>query len=360
LATTHLEAVKAFVAQDLRMTNAAMEFDLDSLRPVYKLQIGLPGQSFAIDVACRLGIPPTIIQRSRELLGDTGAELQALLDRLQALERQRAGDASEAAQELAAAVASREAAGRLTDALREQAAVLRTQARRIVADIAAEARRRAEAIASELASGGSLREAREAIRHIPQAAERQLEEIPIREVGGEGEPALTGVEPGQRVWIRHLAQAGTVVSGPTGQGLVEVQLPLGKARVRLEGLAPAAPAAAPASGGIGWTAGAGDALGIEINVIGCTVEEAWARVERFVEDAVLGGLQRVRIVHGKGTGRLRRGLTALLKAHPLVAGCHLASFEEGGAGATIVDLGSEDGERVATGREGADRPHRIE
>ncbi|MEK7204215.1 MAG: Smr/MutS family protein, partial [candidate division NC10 bacterium] len=83
-----------------------------------------------------------------------------------------------------------------------------------------------------------------------------------------------------------------------------------------------------------------DQLGAEINVIGCTVEEATVRVQRYLEDATLGGLDRVRIIHGKGTGRLRRGLSEFLKTHPLVAGFHLASFEEGGAGATIVDLGT--------------------
>jgi dsDNA-specific endonuclease/ATPase MutS2 len=93
---------------------------------------------------------------------------------------------------------------------------------------------------------------------------------------------------------------------------------------------------------VAWTAGAGDSLSAEINVIGCTVEEASQRVGRYIEDAVLGGLTRVRIIHGKGTGRLRRGLSALLKEHPLVAGFQLASFEEGGAGATVVDLGTRE------------------
>jgi dsDNA-specific endonuclease/ATPase MutS2 len=98
--------------------------------------------------------------------------------------------------------------------------------------------------------------------------------------------------------------------------------------------------ASPRAGGVTWNAGAGDQLGAEINVIGCTVEEATERVQRYLEDAALGGLDRVRIIHGKGTGRLRRGISEFLKTHPLVAGFHLASFEEGGAGATIVDLGT--------------------
>jgi DNA mismatch repair protein MutS2 len=343
LATTHLDAVKAFVAQDPRMVNAAVEFDLDSLRPLYTLHIGLPGRSYAIEIACRLGIPPTIIQRSRELLGDTGTEVAALLCRLQALERQRAADAAETARERAVASATRQETDRLAGELRHRLTDLRAQARRVVDTIATDARRRAEAIVAEVARGGGIREAREAIRQIPQAAEERLAEESPPEVGGEDEGTLAWVGPGQRVWIRHLAQPGTVVSGATSQGLVEVQLPVGKTRVPLKSLTPASPLAPPSAGGVTWSAGAGDSLGTEINVIGCTVEEAWGRVERYLEDAVLGGLSRVRIIHGKGTGRLRRGLAALLKTHPLVLGCQLASFEEGGAGATIVDLGSREG-----------------
>ncbi len=349
LATTHLDAVKAFVAQDPRMVNAAVEFDLDSLRPLYKLLIGLPGRSYAIDIACRLGIPPTIIQRSRELLGDSGAEVTTLLSRLQTQEQQREIDAAEAARERTAAEAARQAADKLAADLRDQVAAIRAQAKRVVMDIAAEARRRAEAVVAELARGGSIRQAREAIGRISALAETEVAELPVVDVGPTNEIALPRVEPGQRVWVRHLGQIGTVVAEVGAQGLVEVQLPLGKTRVSLASLALAPPEAPRADGGITWRAGAGDLLGEEINVIGCTVDEATGRVQQYLEDAVLGGLSRVRIIHGKGTGRLRRGIAELLKLHPLVTGFHLASIEEGGTGATIVDLGlREPGDSTST------------
>ena len=347
LATTHLDAVKSFVAQDPRMLNAAVEFDLDSLRPLYKLTIGLPGRSFAIDIACRLGLPPTIIQRSRELLGDSGAEVTALLSRLQTQEERRNADAAEAAQERAAAAASRQAAQELAAELREQVTAVRTRAKRLVADITAEARRRAEAVVAELSRGGSIREAREAIRQVAQEVDARLAALPAAELDAANDVAPSAVEPGQRVFVRHLGQTGTVVSGVTSQGVVEVQLRVGKTRVPLEALArvPAtARAEPPSEGGVTWRAGAGDSLGAEINVIGCTVDEATGRVQRYLEDAALGGLAQVRVIHGKGTGRLRRGIAEILKQHPLVAGFHLASFEEGGAGATIVDLGTRQSE----------------
>jgi DNA mismatch repair protein MutS2 len=352
LASTHLDSVKAFVAQDPRMLNAAVEFDLDSLQPLYKLTIGLPGRSFAIDIACRLGIPPTIIQRSRELLGESGAEVIALLSRLQAQGERREADAAEAARERAAAAAARQAAERLAADLRQQVASVRARAKRVVADIAAEARRRAEAAVADLHRGASIREAREAIRQVARLADARLADLPGADTAPAVEPPSgAGLEPGQRVLVRHLGQTGTVVSAVTAQGLVEVQLPVGKTRVPVERLeaAPAAPAGPGAEGGVTWKAGAGDSLGAEINVIGCSLDEATARVQRYLEDAALGGLTRVRIIHGKGTGRLRRGIAELLKTHPLVAGFRLASFEEGGAGATVVELGAKDAGDSASG-----------
>jgi DNA mismatch repair protein MutS2 len=343
LATTHLDAVKAFVAQDPRMVNAAVEFDLDSLQPLYTLSIGFPGRSFAIDIACRLGIPPTIIQRSRELLGDSGVEVTALLSRLQTQEQRRDADAAEAARERAAAAASRHAAEELVAELREQVAAVQGRTKRLVADIAAEARRRAEAVVADLSRGGSIRQAREAIRQVAQEADLRLAELPGSDAAPASDTAPSAVKPGQRVFVRHLGQTGTVVSDATPQGMVEVQLRVGKTRVPLDALAPVPTTLALAepsvAAGVTWTAGAGDSLGSEINVIGCTVDEAAGRVQRYLEDAALGGLSHVRIIHGKGTGRLRRGIGELLKTHPLVAGFHLASFDEGGAGATIVDLG---------------------
>ena len=353
LATTHLGAIKAFVAQDPRMMNAAVEFDLDSLRPLYTLSIGLPGRSFAIDIACRLGLPPIIIQRSRELLGDSGAEVTALLSRLQIQERQRDAEAAAAAQDRAAAAAARQVAERLAADLRGQVAAVRGQAKRLVTQIATEARRRAEAIFAEVSHGASIQQAREAIGQLAQEANARLAELPSTEPSPPGHVDPSSVKPGQRVLVRHLDQTGRVLSEPTSQGVVEIQLRVGKTRVPVDALAPV-PTPAPASsglsepaamGGVTWRAGAGDSLAAEINVIGCTVDEATNRVQRYVEDAALGGLTQVRIIHGKGTGRLRRGIAEFLKTHPLVAGFHLASFEEGGAGATIVDLGRrEDGE----------------
>jgi DNA mismatch repair protein MutS2 len=339
VATTHLDGIKAFVAQDARMQNGAVEFDLDRMQPLYKLHIGFPGRSFAIDVASRLGIPPSIVQRAREFVGDSAAGVAALLDRLHALEARRTDDATKAAEERAGAVSARMEAEGLSRELSAQLATLRSRAVRVVSDIAAEARRRVEAVVADLKHGRSIQEVRQAIARLGDLPEAALIGLTTAPSIDKADAPLEKLEPGQPVRVRHLGQVGTVLSDANAQGLVEVQLPVGKIRVPLTALSPAGPATPRREVPVSWTAGAGDSLSAEINVIGCTVEEAAQRVGRYLEDAMLGGLTRVRIIHGKGTGRLRRGISVLLKEHALVAGFQLASFDEGGAGATVVDLG---------------------
>jgi len=342
LATTHLDGLKLFVAQDDRMLNGAVEFDLDRLRPAYRLQVGLPGRSFALEIASRLGIAPATIARARQLAGDSSAGVAALLDRLRALEQERA-----------AAAESRAAAERLLGELGARRESLQGRADRLVAEIAADARRQAEAAVAALKQGQSIQAARRAIARIPLVAEERLKDLPALAAPGGEQASLPVVEPGQRVWLRHLGQTGTVLSVPSPDGPVEVQVSLGRVRVPLEKLFPASPAtAARREAVITWHAGAGEDLRPEINVIGCTVEEAEAQVSRYLDDAALGGLSRVRIIHGKGTGRLRRGLAAFLQTHPLVAGFQLASFDEGGAGATVVELGARPSQ-PGTGSESA-------
>ncbi|MBP1779826.1 MAG: putative MutS2 protein [candidate division NC10 bacterium] len=218
----------------------------------------------------------------------------------------------------------------------------------MVGKVAAEARRRVEALVADLRHGRSVQETRSAVGKLAEIPDTALAglatALPTEDV--DGPPPR--IEPGQQVRVRHLGQVGTVLSEENAQGMVEVQLPVGKTRVPVGALSSAGPALPRREAPVTWTAGAGDSLSVEINVIGCTVEEAAERVGRYLDDALLGGLTRVRIIHGKGTGRLRRGVSALLKEHPLVAGFQLASFEEGGAGATVVDLGPrETGESLS-------------
>ncbi len=348
VATTHLEAIKAFAASHAGVTNGSVEFDLDTLRPLYRLSIGLPGRSFAVEIAARLGLPNSIVRRAQALPGEGRQHLRTYLDRLQ----QAAADLDAARQAVAVAgEQARQARAQWESrarSLAEEADRYRQQAQHAIRQILSEGRRRIEAAIENLREQAS--HGRPAV--FPSAA-RAAEAV------GAGLPALPDppvddladppavllpppdFAPGRRVIVRDLGQQGTILEPPSADGKVLVQVGVGKLRIAAAGLAAAGEAPGGAGDGHPATLARPEApaIGPEINVLGCTGEEACARVERYLDDAFLAGLTRVRIVHGKkGTGALRKAVADLLKTHPLVEGFTLADQSEGGSGATVVTL----------------------
>ncbi|HYB72910.1 MAG TPA: Smr/MutS family protein, partial [Candidatus Sulfotelmatobacter sp.] len=349
VATTHLEAIKAFAASHHGVANGSVDFDLDTLRPLYRLTIGLPGKSFALEIAARLGLPGPVVRRAQAILGEGRPHLRAYLERLH-----EAAEELEAARRSAAAEAE-EARGaraeweRRARSVAEEADRYRQEAQQAIREILAEGRRRIGAAVAEL-RGRTARATPDVIPSAPKAAEALvagLPALPEPPADAPVDPHAPGLAPeelvpGRRVVVPHLrSQHGTILEPPTPEGKVLVQLGVGRVWVAASGLA-AAPGEAPRRAAEGPPATVArpeaPAAGTEINLLGCTAEDACARVERFIDDAFLSGLARVRIVHGKGTGALRRAVADLLKVHPLVEGFVLADQSEGGSGATVVTL----------------------
>lgn len=337
LATTHLDAVKAYAASHPRMKNACVLFDLDSLKPLYKLSSGFAGQSYAVEIAARLGLPDPLVQRSRQLLGERGAGIPALLDALrreqERLEAERVALTGE--REEAARLKARYAQG--LERLKAEAAHLTARASRELNEIVARARKEAERLVAELRlQGGSreaIKEAREGLEVLKTPP--SLPSITEEESVGEDQP----ISPGQWVWVKHLSQKGLVLEGSGPQGMVEVQLPIGRVKLPSQALV-LVEGDKRSFQPPPFFAGSKEALSPEITLIGFSSEEAVKAAERYLDDAFLAGLRRVRIIHGKGTGALRKAVEEVLKCHPLVESFHLADFNEGGAGATIVELAS--------------------
>ena len=149
------------------------------------------------------------------------------------------------------------------------------------------------------------------------------------------------LEKGQRVRVKTLRQEGMVLGKADESGIVEVQIKMGKLRLPQEELELTARASEPLSSPIFFhrvPEGEGSQIRAELNLIGKRREEAIATAEKYLDEVGLAGLKEVRIIHGKGTGILRKGIEEMLRAHPWVEGFHLASFNEGGTGATVVRL----------------------
>ena len=340
MVTTHHSRLKAYAAETAEAVNAAMEFDEATLEPTYRLLVGLPGKSSALDIAARLGLEPGIVQKARSLLHPADAEAAALVaglhqqrtemeHNLKALEIEKQ-ELEKHAEQLERQFQQdrraklRELDSRLDDTLRQYAKTWEQsleELRRQAAPVKVVTR-------GERKATGLVREARE------EWNTRVLEAL------GEAAPAPqepTVVRPmavGDRVQLMGVSTPGTVTALLEG-GLVEVSVGRLKMRVGKEEVRPLMPGGAPDPT---VATSRSEEVPEEFNVIGNTAEEARERVDKYLDQAFLGGRSRVRIIHGHGKGILRRTLHEMFSQHPHVEKFYLAPPQEGGGGATIVEL----------------------
>ena len=361
IATTHDDALKSYAATTAGVATAAFGFNPDTYAPTYRLVYGAPGRSLAFEVAERLGMPDGIVADARARRSGRESQLAAHLARvdaeLAALERERhavAADREALKQERGgllareSRLAEREAVlkKRFDDKLGERLREARAEVDAVVAKLRSQADalsrkadKRARAAGPVLTTGevGSLRvEARQALDAIGGATDDAATPE------AQGEPLEGAPAPGTRVFVTTFGTVG-IVKAIAGK-LVEVEVRGKRMRVPMAALRQpgretdrARPADAPRRPRPGGTP-ADDARPAELMVIGVTVDEAIDRAEKFLDDALLSDAKRLRVVHGHGTGRLREALTKYFREHPLVASVERAPDNEGGGGATIVEL----------------------
>jgi len=361
VATTHYSELKAFAHATPRIENASVEFDLATLAPTYRLLVGVPGQSNALAIASRLGLPADIVERARSLLSPEAIETEALLGEIQR-ERVQAEAATREARRQA------EEAGRLRNRLRDELRqterarqeVLR-RAREESEQLLAELRREAERRLAELArvganpTRGRAAEAVEAVEAVerlrPLPAPRPTE-IELDPEPGDSGPAEIRV--GAEVIVPRLGVPGRVLS-VAANGDAELEVRGMRVRVRAEELTEARSAnradrAGDGGAGREWeravheppllTRGpaAPTAPPIQLDLRGLRRDEAADTLDRYLNDAYLAGLPAVRVVHGKGSGAVRAAVREQLGGHPLVKTFAPADPRQGGDGATEVAL----------------------
>jgi DNA mismatch repair protein MutS2 len=339
IATTHQGSLKVFAHETPGVANGAMEFDQQSLTPTYRFRAGIPGSSYALAMASRMGFPATIMERSREILGSKHAKLDALITELEA-------SAQAARKELEEATAEK---GRLSVLVREY----EEKVGKLSADIR-ELKRKAVEEAGALVSRAnaliekSIREIKErnADRDTVRGIRSGVEDL-RRELAAAGDdvapppPAEGGpVAAGMSVSIGQGSDVGEVASISSDGKSAVVVFGVVRMRVPLTDLRPARtrPVARPV-GVSGFEKPA--EVHQELDLRGMTGEEALPLVDKFIDDAVLAGLHRIDIIHGKGTGALRKKVTDFLATHPRVTSFRLGEWNEGGAGVTVVQLAEE-------------------
>lgn len=333
--TTHLGELKAFAHAQPRFMNASMQFDLQTLKPTYKVLMGIPGASYAFIIASRLGMPMDVIKEAEQMRASSMADLERALRKVEE-ERQRLSE------ELALVKRQRQELQELMKCYEEELHRLEGERNRILK----EAREQALSIVerSENEVEAILKEMRKQVREsvVTERLRKRLVELKgeLAPTAGDATKAAHMPKVGELVFMPKTRAHGVVVDvkGDAGRVLVDVDgvrmwIPLDEVQVgrsEVEGGQPIAAAAMMVRKML--------SVPKELNIIGKTVEEALPLVDKFLDDAFLAGHEVVRIVHGKGSGRLRQAVHDLLKAHVHVESFEPAPPNEGGMGATIVKL----------------------
>lgn len=347
-ATTHYSELKEYAGSREGVTNAGCEFNIETLKPTYRLIIGAPGRSNAFAISERLGLSKSIIERAERFISSENRRLEetiASLDSKRAeLEKMKAELSSERAEFERYEKERREYINELsekayrdTQNLREQAARM-TESARASATFVFDKLERLQRQEEGKRTRASLEEAREEVRRNLRAAEGSLISVKREENAeyAESRPLKTGDE----VMILSVNRLGTVIkpADKDGQvtvraGIITMKTDIGN--LRLNESAGAKPK--PKKGAIGKTL-AGNTFKAEIDLRGMTGDEAWFAVDKYIDDAFLAGVNSVTLIHGKGTGALRQALWSMLKKEKRVASFRAGNYGEGDYGVTVIEL----------------------
>lgn len=341
VATSHYSAVKALAHVEESMQNASVEFDVERLEPTYVLSIGMPGTSHALQIAGRLGLNPAIAAEAQVRFSPTEQAVDALMVSLREETEQLKTEREHLAEDRTALEAQRDALAarvrEMEEAITEQRIAAWNQATQEAGDLLQQIDalvRQAKTLAAPIDTNRKLLE-----HAATQAREREREmRSQARAVRQVPEPQSLAV--GDTVRVRGWEIAGQVLATPDGRGLVAMQVGQIKTRVHLgEITSVEAPEPGPAPDARHRDiAPAAPVVPVEIDIRGNRAEESIGAVDRYLDQALHGGLKSVRIIHGKGTGALRAAVHDMLRGHPLVRRYRTAPASEGGDGATVVEL----------------------
>ncbi len=345
VATTHYSELKEFALTKNGVENASVEFDVETLSPTYKLLIGVPGKSNALEISRRLGLREDIIEKSKGFINKEDIEFEEIISNIE-------GNRKSAEKERDEAVRLRLSVQKLKEDYENKLEKLENQrdkglraakeeARRILKD----AKREADEIIKELRDISNVVE-RERNKKIEEMRKKLKTDIDKLE-----DPLFTNVEnittkppkklkQGDSVKILSLNQEGTVVTEPDNNGDLTVQAGIMKVNVNIKNLR----LIKNSKKDVNKTSvgrilkSKTKSIKTEIDLRGDNLEEARVKLDKYLDDAYLAKLQQVNVIHGKGTGALRKGIQQFLKRHSHVRTFREGVYGEGGSGVTIVEL----------------------
>lgn len=341
MATTHYSELKAFALSTPGVENASVEFDVESLRPTYRLSIGIPGKSNAFEISRKLGLPENLIDSAKALLSKEDIRFEDVIANAEyhrqvaERERQMAEDTRRETVKL------RDEAEKLRREIEQSRTKSLQKAKDDARRVMENARREADAIISELKA--MKKQAQTPEHEVQKLKKRMADGIDALSEGLSAHSAVNFTPPksvriGQSVEIVHLKTNGTVLSLPDKNGELQIQAGIIKMKAHLSQLRVIEPPKEAKSRVLNKTSSVRPAVPLEVDVRGMNLEEALNAVDTYLADATLAGLGEVSIIHGKGTGVLRTGIQRHLRTHMNVKKYRDGMYGEGEQGVTIVTL----------------------
>ena len=347
--TTHYSELKVFAISTKGVSNASCEFDVQTLRPTYRLLIGVPGKSNAFAISKRLGLPDYIIEEPKKLLKKENTKFQDITTDLKKnkksliIEKERAESYRLEAERLKKDVENQK---QKTREQKEKILLKATEdAKRIVAQAKIDADnivKEIQKLAKEKANQNDINNERQKLKDRLSKLDDRLDKFNNKNAQKRVVPK--NLKKGDRVFIHSLNQSGTVTSEPNSKGEVMVMAGIMNIKTNLKDLSidtnyvePKKETPKPKKMG-SFKNNKSMTVSYEIDLRGLYVDEAIEKVDKFIDDAFLAGMDTISIIHGKGTGALRTGIHEYLRRHSRVKKYRLGEFGEGDAGVTIVEL----------------------
>jgi DNA mismatch repair protein MutS2 len=319
------------------MENASMEFDWTTLSPTYRLQIGIPGSSNAIKIASRLGIPSEILDEAQTHLGNTNVAIEDLLVRLQQTQDELETERALLHDKIREAEVASEKHTQLLQTLETERDTLKQQSESEARDIVANARKTIEKLVADIrkqqASKASIQNA---FSEIETAKKSLKTELPKKQ---SNQPKLK-VNVGDKVRVKKLSRFGEVTAIKP-RGKMPLQILVGNMRMQaayheIDSVHPKQETSHLSTSVLDIQYTKSNTISSELNIRGMLVKEALDLTDKYLDDAYLAGIPTVRILHGKGTGALRKAVQDELRENPCVTKYHHAPLSQGGEGVTVV------------------------
>ena len=345
IATTHYQELKryALVTQDVQ--NASVEFDIENLKPTYRLLLGIPGKSNAFAISEKLGVKKEIIDKARSLMDKQDVDIETLLKKIYDDKIEIEKEKEEIQKNLNQIELLKKNLQRDNSKLKMQEQELINNAKVKARDILLDAKDEASKLISEMKKIEETSGAIDKLNNLRNKLNSSIKEKSIKDTAqnvSTNPISRDLIKNGLKVYITNLNQNGIVCSSKINKNdEVQIQIGLIKTNVNIKYLEPSrdlkndlTKPAILSSPKVSKTRSANS----EINVIGLTVDEAIPLVDKFLDDCFLAKIQTARIVHGKGTGKLRMAIQDFLKKHKRVKSFRVGSFGEGEMGVTVVEL----------------------